>query len=411
MRVAVIGGGMAGLSAALEARRLGHEAVVFERGRRAGGKVGSVREGGWLTEDGPHFIARPMDALLEVAGLQKIEPQPPKTRWVRLGGKSLRAPSLGLLLRLGVPRALLEPIFARKSEPDRPLRTFLVDRLGSSAGAVVSSLLASGVYAGDAEKLSSRSAFPSLPAGSLLFRKRGPRAALWSLREGLGSLPSALAARLGDAVRLGAAVERLEQTASGWRVQGEEFDRALLALPASAAARLVPALAGALSGFRAAAVTLVHLGFSAGQLPRGFGLLDASDELRFLGALLPSSMLPGRTPEGCALVTAICGGARHPEIARLPDSDLLEAVRADLRRGFGTSEEPRYRRIVRVEEAIPQYEVGHAGRVVALRQALAALPGLELAGASYDGVSVPETALSGAAAARRLLGSSEAAAR
>jgi oxygen-dependent protoporphyrinogen oxidase len=410
MRIAIIGGGIAGLSAATEARRLGHEAVVFESGRRAGGKVGSVREGAWLTEDGPHFIARPMDALLDEARLleQRIEPQPPKTRWVRLGGRSLRAPSLGLLLRLGVPRALLEPIFARKTEPDRPLRTFLVDRLGARAGTVVSSLLASGVYAGDPAKLSSRSAFPSMPLGSLLLRKRGPRTALWSLREGLGSLPSALAARLGGSLRLGATVARLEQTASGWRVEGEPFDRALLALPASAAARLVPALAGALSGLRAAPVTLVHLGFSSRELPRGFGLLDASDELRFLGALLPSSMLPGRAPEGCALVTAICGGSRHPEIAGLPDAELVDAVRADLRRGFGTTEEPRYQRIVRIPGAIPQYEVGHADRIVALRQALAALPGLELAGASYDGVSVPESALSGAAAARRLLGGSEA---
>jgi len=140
----------------------------------------------------------------------------------------------------------------------------------------------------------------------------------------------------------------------------------------------------------------------ARELPRGFGLLDASSSLRFVGALLPSSMLPGRAPEGSALLTAICGGARHPEIARLPDAQLIEAVREDVKRTLGASSEPQYQRVVRYSEAIPQYEVGHEERVQAVRALLLELPRLELAGAAYDGVSVPDVARSGARAAARL---------
>ena len=82
MRVAIIGGGMAGLSAAHELLRLGQDPVVFEAAARAGGKVGTVRERGWLTEDGPNFLARPLQDLLEATGLrgEVVEPAPPVSR-------------------------------------------------------------------------------------------------------------------------------------------------------------------------------------------------------------------------------------------------------------------------------------------------------------------------------------------
>jgi protoporphyrinogen/coproporphyrinogen III oxidase len=404
MRVAVIGGGVAGLSAAWALLRAGADPVVFEAGRRAGGKVGSVREGAWLTEDGPHFIAQPMDELVAAAGLrtQVINPRPPRTRWVWLEEERLRAPSWGLLKRLGVPRALLEPLFVRPLSADVSLRDLLVERLGPRAGELLSTLLASGVYAGDPARLSARSAFPSLSQGSLLLRRR-PRTRLWSLREGLGSLPIALAAGLGDRVRLGAPVSRLAPTPRGWLVDGHGFDAVVLAVPTSAAARLVPRLADKLNELRTAPVALVHLGFPERELPRGFGLLDASLSLRFVGALLPSSMLPGRAPAGSALLTAICGGAQNPELARLPDAELIEAVREDVRRSLSAASAPHYQRIVRYAEGIAQYEVGHQERVDGIRGLTLDLPPLELAGAAYDGVSVPDVARSGAQAARRLL--------
>jgi oxygen-dependent protoporphyrinogen oxidase len=404
VRVAVIGGGMAGLSAAWELLRGGADPIVFEAGARAGGKVQSVREGGWLTEDGPHFIAQPLDNLLEGAGLRGsvVDPAPPKTRWLWMNGQKLRAPSLQLLGQVGLPRVLLEPLFSKPLLADEPLEEFLVGRLGRKAGQLAATLLSSGVYAGDPKRLSALSAFPTLSKGSLLLR-RGKRPPIWSLRDGLGSLPAALAAKLGERVRAGTPVTRLEPAAKGWTVDGVAFDKVVLAVPASAAATLLPRLAEKLSGLRTAPVTLLHLGFPEHELPRGFGLLDASDSLRFLGALLPSSMLPGRAPQGFALLTAICGGARHPELASLPDEALEEAVREDVKRALGAGSEPHYRRIVRYSEGISQYEVGHAQRVQSLRELARELPPLELAGAAYDGVSVPDVARSGAAAALRLL--------
>lgn len=409
MRVAVIGGGVAGLSAAHELLRRGSDPVVFEAAGRAGGKVGSCSERGWLTEDGPHFLARPLDALLDAAGLrgEVVTPQGPMTRWVHHRGRALRAPSLRLLLRAGAPRALLEPLFARPLREDVSLREFLVARLGRKAGDLAAAVMAAGVYAGDPAQLSARDAFPLLDEdGSLILRalSRRRRNGIWSLRRGLGSLPSALAAGLGDRVRLGTPVAQLEPS---WRVNGEHFDAAVLALPAPAAAALArpfaPSLAESLQQFRAAPVTLVHLGFARGALPRGFGLLDADGALHTVGTLLPSSMLPGRAPDGKVLATAVCGGALHPERAALPDAQLADAVLGDLRRLLGLRREPEYLRVVRHPAAIPQYAPGHRDRVQAARALCSSFPRLELAGASYDGVSVPDVAKSGASAAARLV--------
>ena len=428
MRVAVIGGGMAGLSAAHALLRGGAEVVVFEAADRPGGMVGSSSAQGFLTEDGPNFIARPLDALIDALGLRSevVNTQGPSTRWVHRGGRALQAPSLRFLLGAGVPRALLEPLFAKPLREDVSLRAFLVQRLGSRAGSLLSTLMAAGVYAGDPDKLSAREAFPRLGAlgekGSLLAqmlrRKKTPRTPLWNLRRGLGSLPLAGAAALGARVRLGARVALLRPApgsprAEGFEVEKERFDAVVLAVPAQAAGELclpfAPRFSGAMAGFQSAPVTVLHLGFPQAEVPRGFGMLDADGTLHATGALFPSSMLPGRAPEGQALVTAICGGARHPEFARLSEAELAAAVRADLQRTLGIHSAPSYLRSVRWPAAIPQYAPGHRDRVRAARALLAGFPRLELAGAAWDGVGVPDVVSSGVAAAARLLVSLQAA--
>ena len=418
MRVAVIGAGMAGLSAAHALLRGGVEAIVFESAVRPGGMVGSKSEWGFLTEDGPNFIARPLDALLDTVGLRSevVHTQGPSTRFVHRAGRALEAPGLSFLLGAGVPRALLEPFFSKPLREDRSLRSFLVQRLGSRAGTLLATLMAAGVYAGDADKLSARDAFPRLGAlgenGSILLqmlrRKKAPRNALWNLRGGLGSLPLAVAASLGARVRLGAKVARLSPAAAqGFQVEDERFDAAVLAVPALAAAGLcrpfAPRFAEALAGFQSAPVAVLHLGFPQQEVPRGFGMLDADGTLHATGALFPSSMLPGRAPDGQALVTAICGGARHPEYAGFADADLVAAVHGDLQRTLGIRSAPSYVRIIRWPAAIPQYAPGHRDRVRGARALLQEFPRLELAGATYDGVGVPDVVSSGAAAAARLL--------
>jgi protoporphyrinogen/coproporphyrinogen III oxidase len=178
-------------------------------------------------------------------------------------------------------------------------------------------------------------------------------------------------------------------------------------VPAVEAADLMqasaPKFAEAARQLRSAPVTVVHLGLRKDAVPRGFGMIDADGTLHGVGMLLPSSMLPDRAPHGRALVTAICGGALHPERAALADDELVGAVMADLRATWGVRDAPDYVRVVRWDAAIPQYAPGHRERVREARELLADLPPLQVAGAAWDGVGVPDVALSGATAAARLL--------
>ena len=377
----------------------------------------TVRQQGSLSEDGPNFLARPLDALLDASGLRAevVKPQPPTTRWIHLEGRVLKAPSLALLARAGVGRALLEPLFARPLREDMPLGVFLERRLGRRAGGIAATVMSAGVYAGNPASLSARDAFPALGAlgerGSLIVnafrRPRQPRSGIWTLRRGLGTLPLALARALGSRIRVGARVARLSPDQGGWLVEGERFDGVVLAVPAAAAGELTQAFAPrfteAALQFRSAAVAVVHLGLRQDGLPRGFGMIDADGTLHGVGTLLPSSMLPGRAPQGRALVTAICGGARHPERATLPDDELVAGVMRDLRSAWGVGDDPDYVRVVRWSEAIPQYAPGHRDRVREARDLLGAFRRIELAGAAWDGVGVPDVARSGAAAAARVI--------
>src|SRR5207253_3321121 len=267
--------------------------------------------------------------------------------------------------------ALLARMLGRRQPAVVPVAVFLEGRWGVRAGGIAASVVSAGVSAGDPARLSARDAFPSLGAmaekGSLLLhairRPKGPRAGIWTLRGGLGTLPEALAKSLGLRIRLGTRARQLAPSEDGWSVQGERFDGVVLAVPAAAAAELTrgfaPRFADLAGQFQSAPVAVVHVGLRQEALPRGFGMIDSEGTLHSVGTLLPSSMLPGRAPEGRALVTAICGGARHPERAALGDRELVAGVMRDLRSAWGVGDEPDYVRIVRWPEAIPQYAPGH----------------------------------------------------
>jgi oxygen-dependent protoporphyrinogen oxidase len=443
MKVAVLGGGIAGLSAGLTLRRAAVDVTVFEADKVPGGKIATVRQDDFLFEDGPNALT----ALSPLAAahareyrLEALPARPPRARFVWRAGKRFRAPSLGLLGPLGMARALLEPLFALASSRERddePLTVFLVRHFGKRTGVLIANLMAAGVYAGDPHRLSATDAFPRLASlaktglfGSIILGGLGralgggrpakhaadsalPRS-LWSLRGGLHELPSAMASELGPALRLGAAVAHVAPSGAGWEVatergSTERFDAMICALPSGRAAALLRGAskdaAEALDGIRYAPLAVVHLGVREQDFPkapRGFGVLDGEGNLELLGTLFPSSLFEGRAPAGHLLLTTMVGGIRRPELTRLEDGRLVDLVRADLQRVLGLNGLPVIARVHRWDMGVPQYEVGHAALVERAEREVARLPPLQLVGAAYHGVSVELALQSGAAAARRL---------
>ena len=432
--VAVLGGGITGLSAAWQLRRQGVPVVVFESRGQPGGVAGSIREDGWLHETGPNTLfenSPAITALLDDLGLRGrcLEASPAAARrYVVRGGRPVALPDSPLNF---LPNRLLSwsAKFAALGEPFRPRRKddheenvaeFVTRRLGAEFLDYVVNPFVAGVYAGDPAGLSVRHAFPKLYAlerehGSLIrgsLRRRngtaGPRGRMVSFPEGLAEIPRALAAGLDDGLRLNRAVAFIRRTGTIWRIgfvtpdglAEENFSSVICALPPDALAGLsltmegVPGSEGlaALQEIRQPPVASVFMGFRRADVAHaldGFGLLTpAVEKRRILGTLFSSTLFPGRAPAGHVALTTFVGGMRQPELALQNDEDLVETVQGELTALLGVRQPPVFTRIHRWPRAIAQYGVGFQRFKDACTAVEASSPGLLLGGTCRDGVSL-----------------------
>ena len=327
---------------------------------------------------------------------------------------------------LSVPgrlRVIYETIAGGTDNPDETLGQFATRRLGKEAFERLIDPMASGVFAGDASKLSLKSCFPriheiEMEYGSLIRgliklqmkakregKKKtpgpGPGGTLTSFANGMSALTDSLAEQLGSRIRVSTAVQDISRNGKRYQLQlennqVEESDVLILAAPAHAQAHMLqamdPNLAGLLGEISYPALSVCCLGYrksQIGQVLDGFGFLIPSKEQRaILGTIVDSNVFPGRAPEGSILLRSMVGGARTPELALLPDEQLISKVRSDLQDILGLKAEPDFIRIFRHTRAIPQYLVGHAARLKTIDEKLQKHPGLVLTGNAFKGVSL-----------------------
>jgi len=443
--VAVVGAGIAGLSLGFWLQRQGARVVVLEKGAHPGGTLRTLERDGFLLETGANTFLDKEPAtrrLLQALGLEeKIRFADPasKHRFLFHQGVLHRLPSSppaflksNVLTWKGKLRALCEPFSSKGSGEDETLTQFGLRHLGEEATRVLLDAAQSGIYAGDPDALSFPSAFPklfqleqehrSVVLGLMRDRKKSPPPAsltgqMCSLEGGLGTLPNALGAALGDSLRLSEEVTHLQREASGpYRLtlrSGETLvaSRVALAIPAFAAAALLQnldaALAEVLRSIPYAPLAAVHLAFApqtATSVPAGFGALAPySEGLNASGILFISSTFPWRAPPGHTLLTVMVGGARRPEVLEWDEAGLIERVRETVRRVLGVSDAPSFVHIVRWPRAIPQYNVGHAQRLDAVEKRLESSQGLVLLGNAYRGVGLNDCIRDAEAVGTRLL--------
>jgi oxygen-dependent protoporphyrinogen oxidase len=456
-RVAIVGGGIAGIAAALRVVERAPTATVtlLEAGTRLGGIIGTERRDGFVVDLGPDsFITEKPWALalcdrLGIAGDLVGTREGDRRTHVALGDRLHSLPDGFLMLAPTALAPLVQsPLFTwrgklrmaldlvvlpRRFGGDESIADFVRRRLGREALERVADPLLSGIYTGDPERLSVASTMPRFREletvhGSVIVglrrtakATRGVAGARYGLfvahKDGMGALVDALAARLpAGAVRLGARVDRLEQTGGGWRLHiagaAVDADAVVLACPAHASAALMAPLdsllAATLAGIPYASSAIVTLAVRTSDLPRGlpgFGFVVPAVEGRdLLACTFSSRKWAGRAPEGFELLRAFVGGVRRPEMVDRDDATLVSAVRADLARWVGLTGDPVWTRVDRWRQAMPQYELGHAERLATIDARLAAFPRLRLAGNAYRGIGIPDSVHSGEVAADTLLG-------
>lgn len=438
--MAVLGGGITGLSAAWQLRRRGVPVRVFEAGTRPGGVMASVREGDWLLETGPNTLFEntpAITAFLHDLGLgsRRLEASPAaQKRYVVRRGVPVALPDSPLsfatspLLSWPAKLGLLkEPFIGRAAVGlDESVAAFVTRRLGREFLDYIVNPFVAGVFAGDPAALSVRHAFPKLHAleqehGSLLrgaLARRnasaGPRGSMISFPDGLAEIPLALARSLDADLRLDHTVTAVRRIGDTWRInfqagglRGEgDFSAVVCALPPDVLAGLpfegVPAAAGltALHGIPHPPVASVFLGYRRADVAHpldGFGLLTpAVEQRRILGTLFSSTLFPGRAPAGHVALTTFVGGTRQPELARANDVELYASVQAELAALLGVRGGPVIARIQRWPRAIAQYVVGFQSFKDACTAAEHGAPGLFIGGPACDGVSLSNCIAAGA---------------
>jgi len=456
--VAIIGGGITGLAAAHRLARQGRAFRLFEASSRLGGNIRSERAGDWLLEAGPNSVQLTPDLakLLDELALPPLLADPAaKNRYIVRDGRPLPAPSspfsfLGSpLFSASAKLRLFGDLFKRPRQrtADINLADFVGEHFGPELVDYGLRAFVSGVYAGDAQKLSARHSFPSLweaerTHGSIIRaqiasakakRARGEPTGpspIVSFAEGLEALPRALAAHLpAGSIELEARVTALVP-GSTWQVvwdrtdelpHTEAFSSVILALPAAALAdlafhsdtqpstlddQLTRPLAD-LADIEYPPVSSLFLGYKRDQVSHpldGFGMLIPPSEQRTpLGVLFNSTLFPHRAPTGHVALTVMTGGTLRPDLARMADAPLLELVRADLAQLLGVHGEPVFMRRNVWPRAIPQYTLGYERFLDVISRVESAHPGLLIGGHVRDGISLPACVASGEKLASRAL--------
>ncbi|MDV9191849.1 FAD-dependent oxidoreductase, partial [Streptomyces sp. SR27] len=189
-------------------------------------------------------------------------------------------------------------------------------------------------------------------------------------------------------------------------------DGVVLATPAGPAAALLaehaPAASAELDAVAYASMALVTLAFRRSDMPDlpGSGFLVPPVDGHTIKASTFSSRkwrwVTDGAPDLFVLRTSV---GRHGEEAQVhrEDADLVAASLKDLAAATGLAARPVATTVTRWLDGLPQYPVGHLARVARVREAVAALPGLRVAGAAYDGVGIPACIASAHRAADEIL--------
>lgn len=437
-RIVIIGGGISGLSIAYWLYKANADVYVLEKGAEAGGSMESHTDSGFLFDRGPNSGLETTPLLQEmVAGLELqndfvYASATGNKRYILRDGTLHPLPmSPGLFIKSKLfstkakLRLMAEPLVGRSKDGYyQSVAQFVERRLGREFLDYAINPFVSGVYAGRPEDLSVKSSFPKLyeleeEYGGLILgtirsiRKRKKRAEkskqsakMFSFRNGMQTLPRAIAAKLKDRFIPLADVQEINKENNKYilsynnagTVKQFEADIIINTAPAFVASPLFrkfdPTLSNHLDAVYYPPVMVIYTAFEKSAIRQpldGFGFLIPEKEKRaFLGAIWSSVLFPGRTTDTTASFTLFAGGARNAQIAGEDKEKVINTALREFREIMGIDEltDPVYLSHRFWSKAIPQYTIGYIEHERYFDEFEKRFPEIILAGNYRGGISV-----------------------
>lgn len=461
-KIAIIGGGITGLSAAfyLERERAAGKQLeyrLFEASPRLGGSLYSERIDDCLVEAGPDsFLSeKPAAAVLckelGIDGDLIGSNDHLRKTYIVVNNRLIEMPDgLMFMVPTKILPTALSPLFSwgtkirmarelfhppRPMEKDETVAEMVERHFGREVVDRLADPLLAGVYGGDSASLSARAVLPrfvemeekygSLSRAMLAARKRmremtknaPPRPLFTSLKNGMQELVDAVVGRLtAEWIRTGVRVAAVARAEQGWKVVGdrgeEKFDALIFATPANVAGKLLASTdaqlgedLGATQYSSSATCVLGYAKSDLAKLPPGFGfLVPRTENRRMRACTFVHNKFSHRAPADKGLLRCFLGGAKQATTVELSDEEITSTVLRDLGEILGLQGEPRFVRIYRWRGAMAQYTPGHLARVTRIEEAARKIPGLAIGGNAFHGIGVPDCIRMGKEAAERING-------
>jgi oxygen-dependent protoporphyrinogen oxidase len=441
-RVAIIGGGIAGLSAGFFIRQKYGDKVdytIFEKDNRLGGTIGVTRENGFIIDWGPNgFLDREpltLEFVKDIGLSDKLYPSDRKSEkrfifrneklW-EINPNPKKFMKSGLLSLAGRLRIIFELFVpAKKDVNEETIYDFAARRIGKEAADILIDPMVSGIFGGDAHKLELGACFPVMEQmekqyGGLIkamVKRRkaakasgsaggpaGPSGHLTSFKGGLFTLIEHLQELLKEDIKRSAEIRSIEKTGNGkFKISqngsADLFDAMILATPSYVSADILKPVNGELSDLLNqipySSLAVVCQGYkieNVGRALDGFGFLIPHNQKRnVLGSIWTSVIFPEQAPDGMALFRTMLGGAKNEKVVELGEEKLAQITTEELTPILGLKGKPDYEKIIIWEKAIPQYILGHRKRLAKINSVLNEIGNIYIAGNAYTGIGLNDT--------------------
>ena len=443
--VIIVGGGIAGLSAAYDLSKAGVPHTLIEKQPRLGGVIETRQWEDCVLECGPDsFISAKPEAMaliqeLGLAGSVIGSKDDERVTYILRRGKLTRLPEGTTMFVPTKPSSMLasplvgwgtkvrmglELLRGPKTYPDRSVSEFVTDHFGRETLDYLAEPLLSGVYGGDPDQLSAPSVLPrfveiertkgSLARALMKSRGAGPRTEplFRTLKSGLGCLIERLAAKPNVVQGAAEAIERRDDRFRV-RVNGDWMaaEHVVVACPAWAASELLGGIDGRLAELLGAipytSSAIAQMVFRASEFDgrragTGF-LVPRAEGRRLMACTFVGTKFPNRVPVNKITLRCFFGGAGNDAVLDQSDESLIALAREELRAIIGLTAAPIFRQVSRWPRSMAQYVVGHGARLKEIESAAAAVPGLHLAGNAYTGIGIPDCIRMGRQAAAKIL--------